>query len=39
MSDMEAKMDPSQYENQRGASIQHYLVKMIHRIRGALDNN
>ena len=32
ISDMEAKMDPSQYGNQRGISIQHYLIKMVHRI-------
>ena len=37
--DMEAKMDPSQYGNQKGSSIQHYLIKMIHRILGSLDNN
>jgi hypothetical protein len=36
---MEAKLDPAQYGNQRGTSIQHYIVKMIHRILGALDNN
>ena len=37
--DMEAKMDPSQYGNKKGSSIQHYLIKMIHRILGSLDNN
>ena len=36
---MEAKMDPAQYGNQKGTSIQHYLLKKIHRILGALDNN
>ena len=39
VSDMEAKMDPSQYGNQKGISIQLYLVKMIHRILTVLDNN
>ena len=39
ISDMAAKMDPSQYGNKKGVSIQHYLVKMIHRILTALDNN
>ena len=36
---MEDKMDPSQYGNQKGLSIQHYLIRMIHRILGSLDNN
>ena len=35
--DMEDKMDPSQYGNQKGLSIQHYLIKMIDRILSALD--
>ena len=37
--DMSSKMDPSQYGNQKGVSIQHYLIKMIHQILTALDNN
>ena len=37
VSDMEAKLDPGQFGNQKGISIQHYLVKMLHRILGALD--
>ena len=37
--DMKPKSDPSQYGNQRGISIQHYLIEMIHRILEALDNN
>ena len=36
---MEEQMDPAQYGNQRGISIQHYLIKMVHRILTALDNN
>ena len=32
-------MDPAQYGNQRGVSVQHYLIKMIHRILTVLDNN
>ena len=39
ISDMEKKMDPSQYGNQRGLSKQHYLVKMIHQILTAVDKN
>ena len=39
ISDMEAKFDPSQFGNQRGVSIQHYLIQMLHRILTALDNN
>ena len=39
ISDMSAKMDPAQYGNQKGISIQHYLINMIHRILTALDNN
>ena len=37
--DMEKNLDPSQYGNAKGISIQHYLVKLIHRILGALDGN
>ena len=39
ISDMESKLDPSQYGNQKGISIQHYLIKMLHRILTVLDNN
>ena len=39
ISDMESKMDPSQYGNQKGILIQHYLIKMLHRILTVLDNN
>ena len=39
ISDMSDHLDPSQYGNQKGLSIQHYLVGMIHRILTALDNN
>ena len=39
ISDMEAKLDPSQFGNQRGISIQHYLIQMVHKILSALDNN
>ena len=37
--DMKSNFDPKQYGNQRGISIQHYLIDMIHRILEALDNN
>ena len=39
ISDMKKNIDSSQYANQKGLSIQHYLVKMIDRILGALDRN
>ena len=39
ISDMEAKLDPAQFGNQKGKSIQHYLIQMLHRILSALDNN
>ena len=39
ISDMDSFMDPAQYGNKKGVSIQHYLIKMIHKILKALDNN
>ena len=39
ISDMEAKLDPAQFGNQKGISIQHYLIQMLHRILASLDNN
>ena len=39
ISDMEAKLDPAQFGNQKGISIQHYLIQMLHRILSMLDNN
>ena len=39
ISDMKVNIDPAQFANQQGLSIQHYLVKMIDRIHMALDNN
>lgn len=39
VADMAAKLDPAQYGNQRGISIQHYLVKLVHSILTALDKN
>ena len=39
ISDMEEKLDPAQFGNQKGMSIQHYLVQMLHRILSVLDNN
>ena len=38
ISDMEAKLDPSQFGNQKGISVEHYLIKMLHRILSALDS-
>jgi hypothetical protein len=39
ISDMKQSMDPSQFANQKGLSIQHYLIKFIDRILEALDQN
>ena len=39
ISDMAGKMDPAQYGNQRGISIQHYLINMLDRILHVLDSN
>ena len=37
ISDMKDHKDPSQYGNQHGLSIQHYLIDMIHKILGESD--
>ena len=37
--DMEEKRDKSQYGNQKNISIQHYLVKMLHKILISVDKN
>ena len=39
IADMEKHLDPSQFGNQKGISIQHYLIQMLHRILEVLDNN
>ena len=39
ISDIQENLDPSQYDNQRQKSIQHYLVKMLHSILRALDDS
>ena len=39
ISDMKLKSDPSQFGNEKGTSIQHYLIKLIHRVLTVLDNN
>ena len=39
ISDMKSSLDPSQYANQPGLSIQHYLIKFIDKILAALDKN
>ena len=39
ISDMKPKLDPAQYGNQENKSIQHYLVRFIHRILTNLDKN
>ena len=35
---MEDYLDPSQYGNCKQTSIQHYLVKLLHRILAGIDN-
>ena len=37
--DISPTLDPSQYGNQKGLSIQHYLVKMVNKILTILDTN
>ena len=39
IADMKNNLDPSQYANQPGLSIQHYLVKFIDRILESLDKS
>jgi len=39
ISDMESKIYPSQYGNQKKTSIQHYLIKMMHNIVTNVDKN
>jgi hypothetical protein len=39
LSDMKDNMDPSQYGNQNGLSVQHYLVMMLNKILTSLDKN
>ena len=39
ISDMEDKIDPAQFGNQKGISIQHYLIQTLKRILSGLDNN
>ena len=37
ISDMSYTRDPSQYGNQKGVSVNHYLINMIHKILSCLD--
>ena len=39
ISDMKSSLDPSQYGNQKNVSIQHYLVRLLHRIISNVDRN
>ena len=39
ISDMDTSMDPAQFGNNKGISVQHYLIQMIHKILTAVDNN
>ena len=38
-SDMSAKLDPTQYGNRKRTGIQHYLIRMLHRILSETDRN
>ena len=39
ISNMKKNIDPSQYANQEGLSIHHYLVKFIDRVLQTIDSN
>ena len=39
IADMKDKLDPSQYGNQKHISIQHYLIRLIHRVLTSVDRN
>ena len=39
VADMKEKADPSQFGNEQGTSVQHYLISMLHRILSVLDCN
>ena len=39
ISDMSKNLDPTQYGNRKRTGIQHYLVKMLHRILSKTDKN
>ena len=39
ISDMKSTADKAQFGNEKQTSIQHYLIKMIHRILTAVDKN
>ena len=39
IADMKQNLDKSQYANQKGISINHYLVKMVDRVLAALDGS
>ena len=39
LNDMKKHMDESQFANQKGLSVQHYLIKMIDRILSLMDGS
>ena len=39
VSDMKKNIDPAQFGNKKGVSIQHYLIKLLDRVISALDRN
>ena len=39
LEDMKDNLDPSQYGNEKGISVQHYLINMLHKILTTLDKN
>ena len=39
ISDMKEKLDPAQFGNHKHVSVQHYLIRLLHRILTSVDNN
>ena len=39
VADMKAKFDKTQFGNQKHTGVQHYLLKLVHKILSTLDNN
>ena len=39
IADMKPNLDPKQFGNQKNLGIQHYLVRLLHRVLSSIDNN
>ena len=39
ITDIKPNLDPKQFGNQKHLSIQHYLVRLLHRVLSTIDNN